>query len=105
MPPSTTLIKTNNYENDKLNNLPLTNCKTNSKGDAHKLQMGPREYNGENEYMPKYSVNRLLIWDSLKNLVCSNTRYSCCGSEVTLQEKLSELLHKLGSYVRIRDVV
>ena len=102
--PSTNLVNTNSC-NKKIDILPLTGCKPNRKGDVHKLQMGPREYKGGSEYMPKDSGNRLLHWDSLKKLVRSNTRCSRCGSEVTLQEKTLELRHKLDSHVQIRDVV
>ena len=41
------------------NNLPLTKCKTNTKGDIHKLGMGAREYK-KHEYVKKDCGNRLL---------------------------------------------
>ena len=46
--------------------------------------------------MPKDYGNRLLHWDSLKKLVCSNTRCSRCGSEVTLQEKTVGIATQVG---------
>ena len=37
-----------------------------------------------------------LHWDSLKKIVCSNTRCSRCGSEVTLQEKTVGIATQVG---------
>ena len=41
---SNTVTNTNKYMKEKVNNLPLTECKTNTKGDIYKLGMGAREY-------------------------------------------------------------
>ena len=83
---NTIINNTNKYMKQKLDNLPLTNFKTNTKGNIHKLGMGAREYKGQNEYIQKDSGNRLLHWDSLKKLICSNVHCLKCGSEVNLYE-------------------
>ena len=93
---NTIINNTNKYMKQKLGNLQLTNFKTNTKGDIHKLGMGAREYKGQDEYIQKDSENRLLHWDSLKNLICSNVQCSKCGSEVTLHENTIGIATQVG---------
>ena len=93
---SDTINKTNEYVRQKLDNLPLTDCKTSPKGDVHKLRMEAREYREENKYIRKDSGNRLLHWDSLKNLICSNVHCSRCGSEVNLHENTIGIATQVG---------
>ena len=35
----------------------------------------------------KYNENRIIHWDSLKNMMMSNTVCRCCGSDVSLMER------------------
>ena len=79
----------------KIDNLPLTKCKINIKGDIYKLGMGAREYK-KHEYVKKDSGNRLLHWDSLKNLICSNVQCSRCGLEVNLHENTIGIATQVG---------
>ena len=78
--------KTNINNKNDLNTLPLTNeiKKTNKCcREAEKLNKGPRE---RNDYIKRDSGNRIIHWDSLQDMICTNSVCRQCGSNVYLDE-------------------
>ena len=78
--------KTNIDNKNDLNTLPLTNeiNKTNKLcREIEGLHKGPRE---QNNYTKRDSGNRIIHWDSLQSIICTNTICSQCGSNVYLNE-------------------
>ena len=85
--PDSTTVTDKNKEQESKDNVPPTTKKKAFNKELRSLSLGPKiRKKIDTKLLPKDSGNRTLHWDSLKELVESNTKCARCDSPISLKE-------------------